>query len=110
MRRYALSGCAGAVALIGALAYWWSDRPQARSLGTGGGLPGLAVELAGIQFLESAQRLALYWHDGGLEFWDTDAGKRLGNVRRLPRPVGWCVASPDGATIATGDRLPSGNS
>lgn len=110
MRRYAPVGCTGAVALLGALAYWSAQQPELRPLGTGGGLPGLAAELAGLQFLESARRLALFWHDGAFELWDTEIGKRLGNVRRLPRPVGWCLGSPDGSTIATGDRLPSGGS
>src|SRR5262249_17877742 len=28
-----------------------------------------------------------------------------GRAERLPRPVDWCVASPDQATIVTGDRI-----
>jgi WD40 repeat protein len=55
-------------------------------------------------YLEKAQRLALYWGNGDFELWDTEHGSRLGTVTRLPRPVGWCLASPDEATILTADR------
>lgn len=63
------------------------------------------ASLSGILYLEKSQRLAIYWKNGDFELWDTERGIRLGQVVRLPRRVGWCVASPDEATILTADAL-----
>src|SRR5262245_29837967 len=68
------------------------------------GLPAPTESLGGILYCEKAQRLALYWKDGGFELWDTESGRRLGEPERLPHSVGWCVASPDQRIIAAGAR------
>jgi WD40 repeat protein len=48
----------------------------------------------------------LYWDNGEIEFWNTAEGCSLGDRTQLPRHVGWCIASPDEATILTGDQMP----
>src|SRR5205807_2227150 len=73
----------------------------------GVGLPAPAASLSGTLYCEKSQRLALHWENGDFELWDTEHGRRCGRVVRLPWPVGWCVASPDEATIVTADRLPN---
>jgi WD40 repeat protein len=74
-------------------------------LASGKGLPAPCESLGGTLFCEKAQRLALYWKNGDFELWDTDRGYRIGDVKRLPRPISWCVASLSQRTIISGDEL-----
>ena len=80
------------------------NRKSAQRL-KGDGKIGSADFLSGTLYLKKARRLALYWKNGGFELWDTAQGHRLREVDRLRRPVGWCITSPDEASIVTGDRM-----
>jgi WD40 repeat protein len=66
--------------------------------------------LRGILFLAKSHRIALHWENGDFEIWDTERGRRVGGVERFARPAGFCLSSPDEATILTGDHLPSTSS
>ena len=99
----------GAVCVAGALgllAYAAGQGPDPKPPPAAAGPLGPAAALRGTAYLDKTHRLALHWNNGDFELWDTQRGQRLGPIERLPRPVGWCVASPDQATLLTGDRLP----
>jgi WD40 repeat protein len=68
---------------------------------------GSTASLRGTLYSEKFHRLVLDWDNGDVEWWDTERGERVGQVEHLPRQVGWCVASPDEATVLSGDRLPN---
>lgn len=100
-----LGGSLGVAAALAVLRYssnkgWISES----SSGQGDEVHSKA-SLGGFLYLEKSQRLAIHWKNGDFELWDTKNGNRLGQVERLPRRVGWCVASPDEATILTADAL-----
>jgi WD40 repeat protein len=52
-----------------------------------------------------SRKVQLHWENGDFERWDTEQGHRLGRVERLPRRAGWCIGSPDEATILAADRM-----
>jgi WD40 repeat protein len=89
----------GAAAALGLRAYSSGKNSAPEESG-----PRTVKSLRGILYLEKSRRLAIYWGKGDFELWDTENGSRLGPVTRLPRPVGWCFASPDESTILTADR------
>lgn len=109
MKKYLCATCLGAC--IGGLA---ALALRSYSSGLGPNLKPAAGEavslepktsLGGILYLEKSKRLAIYWKNGDFELWDTEQGGRLGRVEKLPRRVGWCVASPDEKVILTADAM-----
>ena len=97
---------AGAATALGLLVSAGGQGPAPKAAPGGAGPLGPAAALRGTAYLEKTRRLALHWDNGDFELWDTEHGRRLGPVARLPRPAACCVASPDQATLLTGDRMP----
>jgi hypothetical protein len=100
------ASCLVVVSIVGGLLGYAArkGRESEPKSGTAGG-PSPAASLSGTLYLKKSHRLALYWENGDFELWDTELGRRLGQVERLPRRVGWCVASPDEATILAADPM-----
>jgi hypothetical protein len=99
--------CVGGAAVLGLVlgSSFRGRDPQPLEPGAAG-LPAPAASLRGTLFCEKSQRLVLHWEKGDFELWDTEQGCRVGRVERLSRPIDWCIASPDEATVLTGDRMP----
>ena len=95
----------GAAVALGLIRYSSNTTREFESKSSKEDFPRPKASLGGVLYLEKAQRLAIYWKNGDFELWDTEHGHRLDRVERLPRRVGWCVASPDEATILTADSM-----
>jgi hypothetical protein len=65
---------------------------------------GQASRLRGLLIFEKSRRMAVHWDNGLFELWDTEGGRRLGR-QQMPRPIAWCVTSPDQETIVSGDTM-----
>lgn len=100
-----IGACLGAAAALGPLRYSSNKKRESASNSGQGDAIRPKTSLGGILYLEKSQRLAIHWKNGDFELWDTERGSRLGQVERLPRRVGWCVASPDEAAILTADPM-----
>jgi WD40 repeat protein len=103
MRAFLFAGCLAVAPALGLLGCSSGGGPDPEPASSGVGPLGPATSLRGILYCEKSHRLTLDWDNGNFELWDTEHGRRLGDVQRLLCPVGWCVASPNEATILTGD-------
>lgn len=99
------AACLGTAAAFGLFSYSSSKDRESESRSSWGDGLGPAASLRGTLCLEKPHRLALHWENGDFELWDTERGHRLGRVDRLPRQVGWCIGSPDEATILAADQM-----